>query len=69
MSSTDGGRYYVEELNLEDVVDTRGQLQEALAAGEGKDWHLVGVCDLPGSRVILFWDTIRPSYGRSQYSD
>jgi predicted TPR repeat methyltransferase len=44
----------------------REQIQDALDAGENQEWHLVGVSDvLPARCVILFWDTSRPSFGRS----
>lgn len=42
------------------------QLQDVLDAKEGKEWHLVGVAGgLKEGGVILFWDTTRPSFGRS----
>jgi hypothetical protein len=45
---------------------TREQIQEALDAGEHKEWHLVGVSNvLPERGVNLFWDTSKPSFGRS----
>jgi hypothetical protein len=44
----------------------REQIQDALDAGEEQEWHLVGVSDvLPERGVILFWDTSRPSFGRT----
>ena len=67
MADTDRGRYYAEELQVDGGEGVRERLQEALDAGDRKEWHLVGVSDLPGDRLILFWDTTRPSYGRSQY--
>jgi hypothetical protein len=46
--------------------NTREQIQEALDAGERQEWHLVGVSAvLPERGVILFWDTSRPSFGRT----
>lgn len=66
MAGTDGGRYYAEELKLDGSGGVRERLQEALDAGDRKEWHLVGVSDLPGDSLILFWDTARPSFGRSQ---
>jgi hypothetical protein len=43
-------------------------VQELLDAGERKEWHLVGVAGgLPEGGVILFWDTARPSFGRTQF--
>ena len=67
MAGRDEGRYYAEEIELDTGASIRGQLQEVLDQGAHKDWHLVGVSDLPDNSVILFWDTIRPNYGRSQY--
>jgi hypothetical protein len=59
------GRYYAEHVRV-----TGGnpgvQLQEVLDAKEGKEWHLVGVAGgLQGDGVILFWDTAKPSFGRT----
>jgi len=46
--------------------NTTEQIQEALDAGERKEWYLVGVSNvLPEGGVILFWDTSRPSFGRT----
>ena len=60
------GQYFAQELTLDQGGNIRGQVQEALDAGESKGWHLVGVSDvLPERGVILFWDTERPSFGRS----
>ena len=60
------GRYYAQELTMNEGANVREQLQDALDAGEEREWHLVGVSDvLPGRGVILFWDTSRPSFGRS----
>jgi hypothetical protein len=59
------GRFFAQELTLEQNTDLREQIQAALDAGETKEWHLVGVSDvLPERGVILFWDTARPSFGR-----
>ena len=59
------GRYFAQELTLEQNADVREQIQVALDAGETKEWHLVGVSDvLPERGVILFWDTPKPSFGR-----
>ena len=44
------------------------RIQEALDAGDGKEWHLVGVSDVPDEGLILFWDTARPSFGRSGFA-
>ena len=59
-------RYFAQELMPNQRENTREQIQEALDAGERKEWHLVGVSNvLPEGRVILFWDTSRPSFGRT----
>lgn len=62
----DKSRYYAEEVELEAGADSREQLQRALDRGERKEWHLMGVSSLPSNSVILFWDTTRPNFGRSQ---
>ncbi|WP_152670544.1 hypothetical protein [Rubrobacter aplysinae] len=67
MAVGDKSRYYAEEVELEADADLRGQLQRTLDLGERKDWHLMGVSSLPNDNVILFWDTTRPNYARSQY--
>ena len=60
------GRYFAQELMLDQSVSNRKQIQDALDAGERQEWHLVGVSDgLPERGAILFWDTTRPSFGRS----
>ena len=59
------GRYFAQELMLDQTLNIREQIQDALDAGESQEWHLVGVSDvLPERGVILFWDTSRPSFGR-----
>jgi hypothetical protein len=59
------GRYFAQELMLDQTADIREQIQAALDEGETKEWNLVGVSDvLPERGVILFWDTARPSFGR-----
>ncbi len=66
MTEQPHGRYFAEELVLEEGADARGRIQHVLDAGEKRKWRLVGVSDLPpGRRVVLFWDTIRPSFGRT----
>jgi hypothetical protein len=58
-------RFFAQELMPNQRVNTKEQIQEALDAGERKEWHLVGVSAvLPERGVILFWDTSRPSFGR-----
>jgi len=60
------GRFFAQELMLDRSVSISEQIQDALNAGESQEWHLVGVSDvLPERGMILFWDTARPSFGRS----
>jgi hypothetical protein len=60
------GRYFAQELVLDQNANAREQIQDALDAGESREWHLMGISDvLPERGVILFWDTARPSFGRS----
>jgi hypothetical protein len=60
------GRYFAQELVLDQSGSTREQIQDALDASESQEWHLVGVSDvMPERGVILFWDTAKPSFGRS----
>jgi hypothetical protein len=60
------GRFYAQELMMDQDVNIREQIQDALDAGERQEWHLVGVSDvLPERGVILFWDTARPGFGRT----
>jgi hypothetical protein len=60
------GRYFAQELLPDQRENTREQIQGALDAGERQEWHLVGVSAVrPERGVILFWDTARPSFGRS----
>jgi hypothetical protein len=66
MNDQPHGRYFAQELELEQDAEVRGRIQEALDAGERKEWRLVGVSDVPQTGgTILFWDTARPSFGRS----
>ncbi len=59
------GRYFAQELSLDQDKGAREKIQDALDEGESRKWHLVGVSDVPAERVmILFWDTARPSFGR-----
>jgi hypothetical protein len=59
------GRYYAEYVRVTSRSPEE-QLQEALDAKEGKEWHLVGVAGgMQGGGVVLFWDTTRPSFGRT----
>ncbi len=61
-----GGRYYAEHVRLTRNAEPQEQLQGVLDAAEAKEWHLVGVAGgLPDGGMILFWDTKRPSFGRT----
>jgi hypothetical protein len=63
------GRYFAQELVLDQNANAREQIQDALDAGESQEWHLVGVSDVLSERdVILFWDTARRSFGRTSRS-
>ena len=63
------GRYYAQELVLDQATSKREQIQDALDAGDIREWHLVGVSDvlvddeLVEGGVILFWDTAWPHVG------
>jgi hypothetical protein len=53
------GRYYAQELMMDQDANVRELIQDALDAGENQEWHLVGASDVvPGQGVILFWDTL-----------
>lgn len=59
------GRYYAEHVQVTGS-NPKVQLQEVLDAKEGKEWHLVGVAGgLQGGGMVLFWDTAKPSFGRT----
>jgi hypothetical protein len=59
------GRYYAEHVRVTGS-NPEAQLQEVLDAKEGKEWHLVGVAGgLQGGGMVLFWDTAKPSFGRT----
>ena len=61
------GRYYAQELMMDQDANVRELIQDALDAGEHREWHLVGASDVvPGQGVILFWDTARPGFGGPQ---
>ena len=67
MTEQGNGRYYAQELVLDPNADGLSQIQEALDAGDRREWHLLGASKvLPDRGVILFWDTERPSYGISR---
>ena len=60
------GRFFAQELSLDPEANRREQIQDALDAGEKHDWHLLAVSDMLGEEgVILFWDTTRPSFGKT----
>jgi hypothetical protein len=60
------GRYHAEHVRLSQDREPQEQLQGVLDAAEQKEWHLVGVSGgLTEGGVILFWDTKRPSFGRT----
>jgi hypothetical protein len=63
---TSVGRYYAEHVRLSRDREPHEQLQGVLDAAEAKEWHLVGVAGgLSGGGVVIFWDTKRPSFGRT----
>lgn len=63
---TSDGRYYAEHVRVGEGADPREHLQGILDAAEGKKWHLLGVAGgLPDGGMILFWDTERPSFGKT----
>ena len=68
MADQQHGRYYAQdqELAVDKNANIMEQIQKALDEGDQHDWHLVGVSDVMAEHVILFWDTERPSFGRSQ---
>jgi hypothetical protein len=60
------GRYRPEYVRVSEETDPQVQLQGILASAEAKEWHLVGVAGgLPDGGMVLFWDTQRPSFGRT----
>lgn len=60
------GRYHAEYVRVSEETDPQVQLQDILASAEAKEWHLVGVAGgLPNGGMVLFWDTQRPSFGRT----
>ena len=60
------GRYRAEYVRVSEETDPQTQLQDILAGAEAKEWHLVGVAGgLPDGGMVLFWDTQRPSFGRT----
>jgi hypothetical protein len=62
------GRYYAEYVRPIPGTDFQVTVQEALDAGDRKEWHLAGASNsFLESDVIFFWDTGYPSFGRSQF--
>jgi hypothetical protein len=60
------GRYFAQYVRVTHETEIQEQLQGVLDTAERKEWHLVGVAGgLPDGGMILFWDTQRPSYGRT----
>ncbi len=66
LESRSHGRYFAEYVRVTYETEIQGQLHEVLETAEKKEWHLVGVAGgLPDGGMILFWDTQRPSFGRT----
>ncbi len=60
------GRYHAEYVRVSGDTHPEEQLREVLASAEAKKWDLVGVAGgLPDGGMILFWDTRRPTFGRT----
>ena len=62
------GRFSAEHLPVREGANLPERLQEALDAGDRREWHLVGVSDVPDDGLILFRDTAGPSFGRSGFA-
>jgi len=61
------GRYYAEYVS-EISDEPRGQLQTLLDEKNARKAHLVGIVGgLSSGGMIFFWDTKRPSFGRSSH--
>jgi hypothetical protein len=59
-------RCYADHVRVNQETEPQQQLQRILDDAGAKEWHLVGVAGgLPDDGMILFWDTKRPSFGRS----
>ncbi len=66
MESRSHGRCFAEYVRVTYETEIQGQLQGILDTAERKEWHLVDVAGgLPDGGMILFWDTQRPSFGRT----
>jgi hypothetical protein len=61
------GRYYAEYVQVSSD-EPQDQLQALLDEKDAREWHLVGVVGgLSEGGIIFFWDTERPSFGRSSH--
>jgi hypothetical protein len=60
-------RYHAEYVRVSEGTDPQAQLQDILAGAEAKECNLlVGVAGgLPDGGMVLFWDTQKPSFGRT----
>ncbi|GEM_PF-3732765 len=55
MAEQHQGRYYAQEIAVDQNANVREQIQSALDEGAHHDWHLVGVSDVMAEHsVILF---------------
>lgn len=60
------GRYHTEYVSVSNHAALQEELRDILDVAEAREWHLVGVAGgLPDGGMVLFWDTARPSFGRS----
>ena len=57
------GRYYAQELMLDQATSQREQIQDALDVGDSKEWHLVAMSDALVEGGVLLWDTAWPQLG------
>jgi hypothetical protein len=65
MADEPHGRYYAQELAVDQNANVREQIQSALDEGDKREWHLAGVSDVMEKHVIRVGDTERPSFGIS----
>ena len=47
------GRYYAQELMMDQDANIREQIQDALDSGEQHEWHLVGVSDVVAGQGVF----------------
>ena len=47
------GRYYAQELMMDQDANIRELIQDALDAGEHHEWHLVGVSDVVAGQGVF----------------